>query len=443
MFYMKNVIAIAVLIITTASFAVAQDYNKLVKKSKRALNTYYLDQNNNEKDLMEARDLVQQAFEQSDQAKSDFDAQFYRGKIFAEVYAKENAKLLSDPNYQLSDPELPFKSFESLNEALELANRKWKKKDVLEAMVITAVNLSNTGIRAFQDQEFERAYNAFQNTLEVKKTLDEQGKGDDYLSKEEDLQNQKYYTALAAQLAVKNERANELYTALLDSGFKTSEVYEGLYRVNAESNPDKALNYLQEGREMYPDSTNLLYAEINYYLKNGNIESLEDKLVQGIEKDPGNPSLHITLGNVYDRLYQKAAEQDNQEASEDYFDKAIKKYEDAIEMDPDLNDAYYSVGALYYNKAAEITKKMRELEDDYSKEGLKKYEALNKKVLGNFDKALPWFKKSEQKEPNDVNTLIALKEIFAKKGDTELSQTFSNRLDRVRSGENLTSYFSE
>jgi tetratricopeptide (TPR) repeat protein len=440
---MKNVIALAVLIITTTSLTVAQDYDKLVKKAKRALNTYYLDQNNNEKDLMEAKDLVLQAFDQSEEAKSDFDAQFYRGKILAEVYAKENAKLLSDPNYQLSDAEMPFKSFASLNKALELADKNWKEKDVLDAMVITAVNLSNTGIRAFQNQEFDRAYNAFQNTLEIKKTLSEKGNDDAYLAKDEDLQNQKYYTALAAQLAEKNDRAGELYQELLDSGFKTAEVYEGLYRVYSENNPDEAIKYLEEGRQMYPDSTNLLYAEINHYLKKGNIESLEDKLKQGIEKDPENASLHITLGNVYDRLYQKATEQDNAEAADDYFNRAIQKYEDAIEIDPELNDAYYSVGALYYNKAAEISKQMQELESDYSKEGLKKYEALNKKVLGNFDKALPWFKKSEQKEPNDVNTLIALKEIYAKKGELELSQTFTDRLNQVRSGETLDSYFAE
>ena len=440
---MKNVIALAVLMFTTGSFALAQDYGKLVKKAKRALNTYYLDQNNNESDLMEARDLVKQAFEESDEAQSDFDVQFYRGKIFAEVYAKENAKLLADPNYQLSDSELPFKSFRSLNKALELADKNWKEKDVLDAMVINAINLSNTGIRAFQDQNFERAYNAFQHTLEVKEVLSDNGNSDAYLANDADLQNQKYYTALAAQLAKKNERANALYQDLLDSGFQTAEVYEGLYRVNSESNPEEAIQYLQQGREMYPDSTNLLYAEINYYLKQGNIETLEDKLKQGIEKDPKNASLHITLGNVYDRLYQKSAEEGNSEQADDYFNKAIQKYEDAIEIDPDLNDAYYSVGALYYNKAAEISKQMQELESDYSKEGLKKYEALNKKVLGNFDKALPWFKKSEQKEPNDVNTLIALKEIFAKKGELELSQTFTDRLNQVRSGEELKSYFAE
>ncbi|HKK87648.1 MAG TPA: tetratricopeptide repeat protein [Saprospiraceae bacterium] len=440
---MKNVIALAVLMITTASFAVAQDYGKLVKKAKRALNTYYLDQNNNEKDLMEARDLVQQAFEESNEATNDFDAQFYRGKIFAEVFARENAKLLSDPNYQLSDPELPFKSFESLKGALELADKGWKEKDVLDAMIIAAVNLSNTGIRAFQEQDFDKAYNAFLNTLEIKNTLSNNGKGDAYLAKDEDLQNQKYYTALAAQLSGKNDKANELYKELLNSGFKTAEVYEGLYRINSESNPEEAIKYLEEGRQMYPDSTNLLYAEINYYLKEGNIESLEDKLKLGIEKDPQNASLHITLGNVYDRLYQKAVEQGNKEKGDDYFNKAIQKYENAIEIDPELNDAYYSVGALYYNKAAEISKQMQELENDYSKEGLKKYETLNKKVLGNFDKALPWFKKSEKKEPNDVNTLIALKEIYAKKGDLELSQTFTDRLNQVRSGESLESYFSE
>jgi len=82
------------------------------------------------------------------------------------------------------------------------------------------------------------------------------------------------------------------------------------------------------------------------------------------------------------------------------------------------------------------------LADDYSKEGLKKYDALKEKVNGEFDKALPYFQKAEKVDPNDLNTLIALKEIYARKNDLELSNEFKNRIDRAQSDDkNPTSYF--
>ena len=67
---------------------------------------------------------------------------------------------------------------------------------------------------------------------------------------------------------------------------------------------------------------------------------------------------------------------------------------------------------------------------------------MKEKVNGEFDKALPYFQKAEKVDANDMNTLIALKEIYARKNDLELSNEFKTRIERVQSGEmNATSYF--
>ena len=77
-------------------------------------------------------------------------------------------------------------------------------------------------------------------------------------------------------------------------------------------------------------------------------------------------------------------------------------------------------------------------------EGLKKYDELRKLVLTQFDEALPFFKKAEMLNPNDRNTLIALKEIFARKDDLPTSTEFKNRLEKVEAGgSNESSYFNK
>ncbi len=418
----------------------AQDYVKTVKKAKRALSNYYLDEASNGDDLDEAKDLIMDAFK-DDAANSDYNALLIKGRTLSAYVARAQAASLIDPTKMVKTWDLSSDAKNALVSALGIAEKKYQKEEVLDNLAFHAVNLSNEGINAFKTEDFGLAYNALSSTLEVKKLLDDNGLGNLYLGSDDEMNSQMYYTALAAQLANKNDKAVDIYNSLLERGYNSSDIYEGLYRASYDTDKEKAVGYLEEGRKMYPDSTNLLFAEINHYLKEGQITSLEDKLKEGIDKDPKNASLHMTLGNVYDRLYQKSFEGGKKDEAQSYFDKAIAKYKDALDIDANMGDALYSVGALYFNKAANVSQELNALADDFSNAGMKKYEAKNKEMLSYFDSALPWFKKSEMANANDINTLIALKEIFAKKEEVSLSNEFKTRLEKVRAGETLKSYF--
>jgi tetratricopeptide (TPR) repeat protein len=225
--------------------------------------------------------------------------------------------------------------------------------------------------------------------------------------------------------------------------FSKASIYEALYQIESEKDVNAAYVYLEEGRKLFPDETSLLFVDINHHLKIGKLDVLIDKLKAAIAKEPNNVSLYTVLGSVYDNLYQKTAETDKAKA-EEYFNSSLDYYNQAVAKDPKNVDAVYSIGALYYNAAAVITQKMTALENDYSKEGLKKYKEMRDQVFAQFDKALPFFKKAESLDPNDSNTLIALKEIFAKKNDLTTSTEFKKRLETVQGGgKNAKSYFNE
>lgn len=142
---------------------------------------------------------------------------------------------------------------------------------------------------------------------------------------------------------------------------------------------------------------------------------------------------------MYDNLYQTELKAKNDAKSTEHFNEAKKYYEDAISRDPKNVDAVYSLGALYYNKAAFRTQELNALPEDYSSAGLKKMETLRKEVMGLFDEALPYFMKAEALDANDMNTLIALSEIYARKED-DLALEYKKRLEMVRGGGNPTSY---
>ncbi|MEN0006856.1 MAG: hypothetical protein AAF798_22070, partial [Bacteroidota bacterium] len=211
-----------------------------------------------------------------------------------------------------------------------------------------------------------------------------------------------------------------------------------------DSGMEKAYTYLKTGRDKYPEDISLLFAEINHYLTTGRLDELIGKLKKAIDKEPDNKSLYSTLGNVYDNLYQKEYTAGNVEKANEYFNSALEYYNKATEKDPTFVDAIYSIGALYYNKAASMTQELNKLADDYSKEGLKKYDAKKAEMFAQFDEALPWFKKAESLNPNDINTLIALKEIFARKDDLATAKEITTRLETVQGGgKNASSYFKE
>ena len=226
--------------------------------------------------------------------------------------------------------------------------------------------------------------------------------------------------------------------------YEKAAIYEALYKVKAEEDIDAAYKYIEEGRKLFPDDVSLLFAEINHFLRINKLNELIEKLELAIAKEPDNVSLYSTMGNVYDNLYQKEAQEGNAEKSQEYFDKALSYYKQATEKDPTYSDAVYSMGALYYNKAAAMTLELNKLAEDYSKEGLKKYEKLKDQIFSEFDEALPYFQKAEALNPNDMNTLIALKEIYARKDDLEKSNVFKERLDKVQAGETIdSSYFKK
>ena len=237
--------------------------------------------------------------------------------------------------------------------------------------------------------------------------------------------------------------AKAAYTKLYNNNYLTAEVYEGLYKIKSVEKDATAIKTLEEGRAKFPDDTNLLFAEINYYLEKNQLNVLTDRLKKAIQKEPSNTSLYVTTGNVYDNLLQQAIEKGETDKAKEYEAEAINYYSQGLQKDDKNFDAIYSMGTLYYNKAAVLSKELQKLDADYSKEGIRKYDAKKAEVFAQFDNALPYFQKAEALNPNDRNTLIALREIYAKKDDLVISNEFKKRLENIDNKINNTSYFKK
>lgn len=422
--------------------ALAQDGSKELKAAEKALSAYNIDPQNSKAKLQEAVDAIQVAETGSETAK-DPETYLAKGQIFDEI--ARQVVVVNETNIGSIDelPAVENPAVQAANaylKALEYAEKGRHTKEALKGLVTVQTNLSNLGIYAIRGSDYAGAYANFNTGLAVHDALKANGEAS-VLDAEGQLSDQRYYTGLAALLNKDYDAAKPLYTQLAEENYDEAGIYEGLYQITAdEGDADAAYAYLEKGREKYPDDVTLLFAEINHYLKQGKLDVLTDKLQAAIEKEPENISLYTTTGNVYDQLFQKAYTAGEIEKANQYFEKALSYFEQALEIDPANSDAIYSIGALYFNRGAQMSQALADLSNDFSKEGQKKYAELEAKVNAEFDKALPWFQKAETNNPNDINTIIALKEMYARRGEFDKSNEFKDRLDTVQAGGTVEAY---
>ena len=420
----------------------AQDYSdlngkKALKKAARLLSQYNLDQTNSGDKLSEAKNIIDYAVKQDD-IKEDPKLWVTMGDIYNALTSHDMLMAVTDPSYKAKNQNAGLMAFQAYKKCLEMDPGN---KGSLSGLNEAVGSISNSGLALYEAQDYMGAFNAFRSVLDIHTLLKESGAASP-LDAEADYDNQIYVTALSALNAEQLGTACSYFKTLYDKKYDKPLVYDAMYKCTVDEDLDKAAGYLSEGRERYPDDTGLLFGEINHYLKLNKIEELESKLKEAISKEPDNHTLYSTLGNTYDNLYQNASKEGDEEKAQKYFDLAKDYYEQALEKKSDYTDAIYSIGALYYNKAAVMTTEMNKLTNDFSKEGTKRYTELKEQVDGMFDEALPYFTQVEKMDPSDRNTLIALKEIFARKNDFEKSTEFKNRLEKVEAGEKIEkSYF--
>ena len=376
--------------------------------------------------------------------QTNWEALLIKGKLHNEMAGIDNTNraivAITKKEYKSEYSKSPMMATDALIAASRATQDKKQLKEVAAALAEAQGNLGNYVNEFTEGKDYVSAYTSLNSGLTSHEALKAMG-SKSIFDKADEYNKQLYLVGLLSVYADKEKESVAVYEKMIAVKKDTSFVYSSLYKVKAESDPAAAIKYLEMGRQKFPDDSQLLFTEINHYLKAGKLEILIDKLKAGIAKEPKNISLYSTLGSVYDNL---STQEKDPAKAQAYSEEAMVYFNKTLALDAKNSDAIYSIGASFYNKAAQFSKEMKKLESDFTKEGQKKYEAAEKLMVAEFDKALPYFKKAESINANDQNTLIALKEIFAKKNDMKMSGEFKTRLDNVTGGgKNAKSYFTE
>ncbi|MGD9928790.1 MAG: tetratricopeptide repeat protein [Mangrovibacterium sp.] len=307
-----------------------------------------------------------------------------RGDIYRAIYQSkdENIKKLADNPLQTS--------LESFKKALELDEKGRNANGVKINLTLLISDFTDQAVNAFTDNNYELALKSFESILDIESmpVMQEAGQAavDTVII---------FNAGLAAYNAEKYDDAIKYYKEAAKYDYNGARTYE-LIASSYTSKQDtaSALLTLQKGFEKYPENSSILVLMINIYLNANKVDDAMKYLELAIKQDPENGSFHFAQGSLYDKLGET--------------EKAIKAYEKAIELKEDYFDAYYNLGAIYYNqgvKQVEVANAVPTNQPD-------KYEEEKNKADEEFKKAIPYMEKASEINAEDTFSLESLKTLY-------------------------------
>ncbi len=318
---------------------------------------------------------------------------FYYGKIYLSIATTDDEK------YMNLDPEALEKGYEGLLKYLELEEKDEFIAEANSLILVCAEQYYNKGVSYYNTAEYDKAMVAFGESAAINEGA---GRVDSLAT---------YNAALTAELAKLDEQAKGYYEKLVGMGYYLPGIFTSLASLEkAEGDTVAAMEYIIQGREIYPEDFDLIIAETNIYLATGNKDKAMELLQLAIAKDDTNPTLYFAVGTNYDQMGN--------------FEEADKNYKSAIALNPEYFDANYNLGALYVNRAIELFAQADALPLNEEAE----YNSLKEKAGSLLESSLPYLEKADELQPDDPYTLRTLKDIYARLGMLEKLKAVNERL---------------
>jgi tetratricopeptide (TPR) repeat protein len=323
---------------------------------------------------------------------------YYRGKIYKAIVEDKDVAVKN------LDPAAEEKALESFITCLKLDKGNDIYKNEVKGLLV------QSSYATFQKSKFLQSNKEYDKALVLLDLVDSSlpydfdgGLKTNGITKETILltKSKLYYSSGNKELA------KESINKLIDLNYKDASIYNEMSKLSlADKDTVKALTYLEKGRTLMPENSELLNSEINIYLAQGKINVLKDKLTKAIELTPKNEALYCVLANIYN-------------SSKDQ-DKAIESYKKSLEINPKYDIANYNLGVIYFTRGKEWMDKVNALplkEEAKAKD----YEA---KAKVEFKSATEYLEKSYEVSP-DKRTKQTLFQLFTRLGEPEKAAKYA------------------
>lgn len=354
-------------------------------------------------DFGEARTLIKGALE-NPETKDDAKTWYVAGFIEDQQFNTERAKQIlgQQPNepvmYEALYGILPY--FQKAYELDQLPNEKGKvkpkyTKDIKSILSANHVYLFNGGAYYFDKQEYKKAYDFFNQYVEISELP--MFAGTQTAEKDSTFMTVQFYAAAAASLAKDSRLAIAALERAKNTPYRQYDVYQYLCYEYGEARTAQDSVMLEktfeEGMQVFPDSAFFLNNLINTYIYSNRNEKALEMLNVAIQKNPNDANLYNVMGRVYETGLKDYA-------------NAEKNFQIALEKDPNLTDALSNIGRIYYNQGVNKLSEANMINDS------KKYQEELGMAKDLFKKALPYYKKAHEAEPEKMDNMIALRSIY-------------------------------
>jgi tetratricopeptide (TPR) repeat protein len=371
----------------------------------------------------EARTKIKDALVH-DETKNDAKTWYTAGQIEDLQFTVENTKQMigQQPNEAVMYDALinvyPF--FKKAHELDNLPDAKGKvkpkyTKDIRSTLKANLAYYINGGAYFFEQRDYKKSFDFFDQYVEIadSKLMKEGAKaGEETVDSTYIFAN--YYAAIAALQLNDHAIAIETVKRAGKIDYKRNDMLQYLaeeYRLSEDS-----LNYqktLEEGLSIYPKETYFILNLASIYINAGQNDKAIEYINTAIINDPTNVQLYDVAGHVYESGLKDYAK------AEEYFLKAI-------EIDGENADTQSNIGRIYFNRG------VTQLDEANNIADVKKYNEEKEKAKDLFRKALPYFEKAYQLNPDASDNKIALRSIYY---HLDMGDKFEE-IDKVMNGNN-------
>ena len=353
--------------------------------------------------LDKAKEAIDQALV-NEKSKDWFNTYFAKGKLCQAVFESDN------PKFKEFYAEPLQEAYASYEKSIELDPKGSVKKRIITNMVYNslAVNLYAQGSALFEAEDYEGALKSFETQIEITES-------DKYVGM---VDTGMYYNAgLAAINSNKFNNAIKYFEKCAEMKYQGINPYYQIYiSYLGLGDTLKAESVLTGLTTLFPEDKTITLQLIDLYIKsNKNDEAL--KYIEVAKKDdPTNYSVFFAAGIIY--------------LNEARYDEAIAELKKSVELNSDLYDTQYGLGAAFINKASDMFVKANEIMD------VKKYSDAIDVANAVYAEALPYMERAYELKPDDEYTMRSLQELYyrLKQKDPALSskyETIKAKLDSL------------
>jgi hypothetical protein len=393
---MKKILFVLVLVFSiTVTFAqknVRQTASNLLKDGK----------------LDKALETINQCLNDPSTAQ-DPKAWFIKGNIYVEI---ANTK---DEKYKSLDPEPLQKALDAYKKAIEYDVKKDYYEEIFAKLNWQRNNYFNAAVDSYNKKSYKDAMLGFENAANALSLANVA----DTVSL--------FYAAACANLASEKGKQKQYYIDLLKGGAKSIVIYASLadiYRLEKDS--ANALKVIRAGQKVYPNNLQMTLTESNVYIYFNDVPKALSTLNIAASKDSTNYLVFNAIGINYQKIYEDTLKDKDMRSVA--YTKSEAAYLKAIKLKPDFYDVQLNIASLYFNSAVPIALKANALPLD-QKEAYDKYEEEANKY---YKLALPHLIEADKLQPNDMNTLNSLRQIYSSLGDKENLKIIQSKILELR-----------